>query len=72
MEVSLFRSRVSQGSPAVDSLYDLLLRTLRARKVEIETMYQVPQRPLIAHSGPPAQSAHPLRFSSGSWSEVVY
>ncbi len=34
MEVSLFRSRASQGSPAVDSLYDLLLRTLRARKVE--------------------------------------
>ncbi|HAH2926502.1 TPA: LysR family transcriptional regulator, partial [Escherichia coli] len=28
------RSRASQGSPAVDSLYDLLLRTLRARKVE--------------------------------------
>lgn len=34
MEVSLFRSRASQGFSAEDSLYDLLLRTLRARKVE--------------------------------------
>lgn len=34
MEVALFRSRVSQGSSAVDSLYDLLIRTLRVRKVE--------------------------------------
>lgn len=34
MEVALFRSRVSQGSSAVDSLYDLLLRTLRVRNVE--------------------------------------
>ncbi|NIF36241.1 LysR family transcriptional regulator [Enterobacter sp. Tr-810] len=33
MEVALFRSRASQGSSAVDSLYDLLLRTLRVRKV---------------------------------------
>lgn len=29
MEVALYRSRSSQGSPAVDNLYDLLLRTLR-------------------------------------------
>lgn len=34
MEVSLLRSRTYQGSSAVDSLYDLLLRTLRVRKVE--------------------------------------
>lgn len=34
MEVSLFRSRASQGSSAVDSLYDLLIRTLRVKKVE--------------------------------------
>lgn len=33
MEVALFRSRASLGSSAVDSLYDLLLRTLRVRKV---------------------------------------
>lgn len=34
MEVALLRSRASQGSSAVDSLYDLLIRTLRVRKVE--------------------------------------
>lgn len=34
MEVSLFTSRASQGFSAEDSLYDLLLRALRARKVE--------------------------------------
>lgn len=34
MEVALFRSRASQGSSAVDSLYDLLIRTLRVRNIE--------------------------------------
>lgn len=34
MEVALFRSDAFQGSSVVDSLYDLLLRTLRVRKVE--------------------------------------
>jgi DNA-binding transcriptional LysR family regulator len=29
MEVSVYRSRASQGAPAVDSLYDLLIKTLR-------------------------------------------
>lgn len=34
MAVALFRSRVSQESTAVDSLYDLLLRTLRGTAAE--------------------------------------
>ncbi len=29
-------------------------------KLKIETMYQVPQRPLIAHNGPSAQPLRPL------------
>lgn len=33
MEVALYRSRASAGSAAVDSLYDLLLRTLRSSVV---------------------------------------